>query len=193
MVLGPSQIRELAMLATYEKQLNPQIELKDVYVYLLSNIDELHQKIQFEELTEEDFQSYEKYAVASSDENKSVAPKNNFSKVNAIDEDDEVDVPAYFIQLVEGVKAHQTEIDGLIDKHITGHWSVGRLESVNLQILRIAVYEMLYVAKETVPNVVAVSEALELSKLYSDDRSRKFINGVLSHVLTEIETKVDQD
>lgn len=193
MELGPSQIRELAMLALYEKQLNPQMELEQAFSYLLSNLKELQQNIQVEELSEEQFKTIEKYTVALSENANKIVPKSNFFKVAAVDEEAVNEVPAYFTALIEGVESHQAEIDQLIDKHIKGTWSVTRLESVNLQILRIAVYEMLYTDKKIVPNVVALSEALELAKLYSDDRSRKFINGVLSNILAEIEAKTDQE
>lgn len=193
MELGPSQIRELAMLALYEKQLNPQMELEQVYSYLLSNLKELKQNIQVEELSEEQFKTIEKYTVALSENANKFVPKSSFFKIAEVDEETVKEVPAYFTALIEGVERHQTEIDQLINKHIKGSWSVTRLESVNLQILRIAVYEMLYTDNKIVPNVVALSEALELAKLYSDDRSRKFINGVLSNILAEIEAKTDQE
>lgn len=192
MELGPSQIRELAMLALYERQINPQMPLEQVFAYLISNTNELKQDIQIEELSEEQFDAVKSYAVAMPEEAAKIGPKGNFTKIaKQVNSQAEWQVPDYFVTVIEGVEAHQSEIDQIINKHITGSWSVSRLENVNLQILRIAVYEMLYTDDKIVPNVVAVSEALELAKLYSDDRSRKFINGVLSQALAEIETKTD--
>ena len=106
---------------------------------------------------------------------------------------EDVTVPAYLRTLVEGVKANRFEIDQMIDKHIRGNWSVQRLELVNLQILRVAVFELLFTDEETVPSVVAVNEAIELAKLYSDDRARKFINGILSNVLAELKANANGD
>ena len=62
-------------------------------------------------------------------------------------------------------------------------WTLQRLSKVDLMILRLAVYEILH--EDDVPNRVALNEALELAKTYSDDSSRKFINGVLSVIISE--------
>ena len=60
---------------------------------------------------------------------------------------------------------------------------------MDVTIFRIALYEMVYV--ENVPNRVALNEAIELAKTFSDDQSRKFVNGILSNVNSEIESKND--
>ena len=87
-------------------------------------------------------------------------------------EDEEV---GYIDEVVEGVKARQAEIDGWIAQFARG-WSLDRMD---LAILRVAVFEIL--AGE-VPGPVAVNEAVELSKLYSTERSAAFINGVLGSI-----------
>lgn len=91
-------------------------------------------------------------------------------------------VPAYLDLLVEGVCAKQSELDGLIESHLKG-WTLARIAKTDLVIMRIGLFEMLYV--EDVPGKVAVNEAIELAKKFSDDASRKFINGVLSAILNE--------
>lgn len=98
-----------------------------------------------------------------------------------LNEDEDAFVPAYLDLLVEGVVAKQTEIDELISKHLKAKWTVGRIAKMDLIILRIAIFEILYV--DDVPATVAVNEALELAKTFSDDQSRKFINGVLSNII----------
>ena len=90
-------------------------------------------------------------------------------------EDEEV---GYIDEVVEGVKARQAEIDGWIAQFARG-WSLDRMNRVDLAILRVAVFEIL--AGE-VPGPVAVNEAVELSKLYSTERSAAFINGVLGGI-----------
>lgn len=90
-------------------------------------------------------------------------------------EDEEV---GYIDEVVEGVKARQAEIDGWIAQFARG-WSLDRMNRVDLAILRVAVFEIL--AGE-VPGPVAVNEAVELSKLYSTERSAAFINGVLGSI-----------
>jgi N utilization substance protein B len=101
------------------------------------------------------------------------------------DSDDEpVTVPPYLDQLVSGVLTNQAQLDDLIKKYLTTGWTLPRIAKTDLVILRLAFYELEY--QTDIPKRVAVNEALELSKQFSDDRSRRFINGVLSH---EIETQ----
>lgn len=94
--------------------------------------------------------------------------------------------PQYLDILIDGVLAKQTELDEMIKSHLSKNWHLGRIAKTDLIILRIALFEFMYVDNQDVPNVVALNEALELAKKYADDTSRKFINGVLSSVLTEI-------
>ncbi|MGY0837051.1 transcription antitermination factor NusB [Aerococcus urinaeequi] len=189
MKLGLSQIRELAVLISYQQEFNPQLSLESAFKHILQNHKKLGQKVNFEELTEEEFIEYENHAIKLKDSIEHISTKNHFDKLPDVTED--VTVPAYLRTLVEGVKANRFEIDQMIDNHIHGNWSVQRLELVNLQILRIAVFELLFTDKETVPRVVAVNEAIELAKLYSDDRARKFINGILSNILAELKANED--
>lgn len=191
MKLGLSQIRELAVLISYEQEFNPQLSLESAFNHILQNHKKLGQKVNFEELTEEEFIEYENHAIKLKDSIENFSAKNHFDKLPDVTED--VTVPAYLRTLVEGVKANRFEIDQMIDNHIHGNWSVQRLELVNLQILRVAVFELLFTNEETVPRVVAVNEAIELAKLYSDDRARKFINGILSNVLAELKANANGD
>lgn len=87
-------------------------------------------------------------------------------------------VPSYLEELVDGVLDHQDEIDATIAQYLTPGWTVDRLERPNLVILRLALYELQY---EKLPVAVAINEALQLAKSFSDDKSRRFINGVLGH------------
>ncbi|MFC6255380.1 transcription antitermination factor NusB [Secundilactobacillus hailunensis] len=88
-------------------------------------------------------------------------------------------VPAYLETLVDGVLDKQDELDAQIKKYLTTNWTLQRIAKTDLVILRIAFYELDYQAD--IPKRVAVNEALELAKQFSDDRSRRFVNGVLSH------------
>jgi len=82
--------------------------------------------------------------------------------------------------LVHGVKENKEEIDSVIRKHLE-NWSFDRIAIAEKTILRIAVYEILYV--EDIPEAVSINEAVELAHLYGDEKSSKFINGVLSKVI----------
>ena len=84
--------------------------------------------------------------------------------------------------IVNGVKEHLNEIDKVIFSKITGR-SMDRVFKVDLAILRIAVYELLYV-KELSYKVV-VNEAVEIAKKYGKDNSHTFINGILREVRKE--------
>jgi N utilization substance protein B len=95
-------------------------------------------------------------------------------------------VHEYTVRLVEGVAEHAPRIDELIDTHATG-WSLERLPDVDRAILRMAVYELLWV--DDVPDAVVIDEAVELAKALSTDDSPAFINGVLGGILeTEVPT-----
>ncbi|WP_071130316.1 transcription antitermination factor NusB [Enterococcus timonensis] len=106
-----------------------------------------------------------------------------------LSEDNSAFVPAYLDLLVEGVVAKKEELDEIITSHLQKNWTLKRIAKVDLVILRLAIFEMKFVDEEDVPDRVALNEALELAKKYSDDASRKFINGVLSNVMQSLEEK----
>jgi N utilization substance protein B len=93
-------------------------------------------------------------------------------------------VPEHAVRLVEGVVAHAARIDELIEAHASG-WSLDRLPDVDRAVLRMAVYELLWV--DDVPDAVVIDEAVELAKSLSTDDSPAYVNGVLGGILrTEI-------
>ena len=77
-------------------------------------------------------------------------------------------------------------IDGYINKASEG-WKTTRLSKLSRCILRLATYEMLYI--EDVPAVIAINEAVELSKKYDDPKAKSFINGVLNKIKDIIEAE----
>ena len=86
----------------------------------------------------------------------------------------------------EGVLNHLDELDDYIAGAAKG-WTVDRMAMVDLTILRLAVWEMLY--RQDVPGSVSISEALELTERYSDPEDKSFINGVLGTIYREIEAE----
>lgn len=82
----------------------------------------------------------------------------------------------YARNIALGVEEKKDNLDGLIEKYSKG-WKVKRLPKVNLAILRLAAYEILFV--DDVPESVAINEAVELAKKYSGESDYSFINGVL--------------
>ena len=97
------------------------------------------------------------------------------------DSDAPVEVPAYLWHLVEGVLAEQAQLDEQISQYLMSGWTLGRIAKTDLIILRIAFYELAH--EKDIPKAAVVNEALQLAKQFSDDRSRRFVNGVLSHEL----------
>lgn len=92
--------------------------------------------------------------------------------------------PAFVLELVEGAHKHRLTIDELLQNYLKG-WQIDRLSKVDRQILRLAVFEMLY--KEDVPPKVVVNEAIELAKHFGTDESGKFVNGVLGKLILELD------
>jgi N utilization substance protein B len=92
------------------------------------------------------------------------------------------DVPPvndYTVTLVEGVVAQRTRIDELLAEHAQG-WTLDRMPAVDLAILRMGLYELLWA--QDVPDPVAIDEAVQLAKTLSTDDSPRFVNGVLGRI-----------
>lgn len=90
---------------------------------------------------------------------------------------EETETDAFFEQVVRGTVENQEAIDASLTEKLE-NWSLNRLGKVDRTILRLAVYELLYTPDT--PQSVVMNEAIELSKTFGDDKSSKFVNGVLS-------------
>jgi N utilization substance protein B len=88
----------------------------------------------------------------------------------------------YTVTLVEGVADHLARIDELISTYAEG-WSLDRMPAVDRNVLRLGVFEVLWV--EDVPDAVAVSEAVNLVRELSTDESPAFVNGVLGNIVRD--------
>ncbi len=84
--------------------------------------------------------------------------------------------------LVEGVCAHRDEIDGII-KQYSEHWRLGRMTLVDRNILRAAIFELLFC--QDIPPRVTLNEAIELGKKFGSEKSGPFINGILDRITNE--------
>lgn len=80
---------------------------------------------------------------------------------------------------VEGVKREKERIDSLIKKY-SKNWRIERMNSVDISILRIAVYELCFC--DSIPGKVAINEAIELAKIFGTDEAPAFINGILDRI-----------
>ena len=97
-------------------------------------------------------------------------------------EDADVQIPAFLLNLVSGVQAQKDELDKQINQHLKSGWTVERLTLIEKNLLRLGIFE---ITSSDTPQLVAVNEAIELAKNFSDQKSARFINGLLSQFVTE--------
>lgn len=102
--------------------------------------------------------------------------------------DFENDEKEYIIKTINQLVENIDLIDGEIEKYAVG-WKINRIPKVDLAILRIAIYEILY--RDDIPIEVSINEAVDISKKYSTKESSKFINGVLGSFVRDRNDKVD--
>ncbi|MRG86547.1 transcription antitermination factor NusB [Salinibacillus xinjiangensis] len=95
---------------------------------------------------------------------------------------EEENVHEFTAELVYGVLENKTEIDEEISKHLV-NWSLQRIASVERALLRIAVFEIRHI--DVIPVKVSINEAVEIAKEYGEENSGKFINGVLSKIVSD--------
>ena len=93
----------------------------------------------------------------------------------------------YVNQLLEGIKENKKRIDDLIKK-TSQSWAMERLSLIDLNIMRIAIYEMLY-SNPPVPFKVCIDEAVKIAKIYGTEESSKFINGNLDTISKKLKTQ----
>ena len=114
--------------------------------------------------------------------------KNSYEEtIETFVEDYEMDLKTidleYIKEVMKSVVDHKEEIDEIIKNSLI-NWTIDRVSKVNLTIVRLAIAEMLYI--NDVPEVVAINEAIELTKKYSDDNSVSFVNGALDKAFKNI-------
>ena len=85
----------------------------------------------------------------------------------------------YITEKVNAIRERLPEIDALIDEKADG-WKTTRMGKVDLTIIRLAIYEIKY--EESIPEKVAINEAVNLAKEYGTDNSGSFVNGILAKI-----------
>lgn len=88
----------------------------------------------------------------------------------------------YLKDIQSGLVKNTDDINKLISQNLKENWSLDRVSKINLSLIKIAIYEMLY---KDIPYKVAINEVVELAKKYSDDSAPVFINGILASVVKE--------
>ncbi len=91
-------------------------------------------------------------------------------------------VVEYLKDIKNGIKANFEEINRLIENNLKENWSLKRISKINLSLIKIAIYEMLY---KNLPYKIAINEVVELAKKYADESAPIFINGILASVVKE--------
>ncbi len=107
----------------------------------------------------------------------------NLNKIleNCYEENDnKPDEMEYIEMVLKGVKENLAEIDSIILSKLK-NWSIERIAKIDLAILRLAIYEIIYV--EDIPEKVSANEAVELAKTYGNNDSKSFVNGVIAKVI----------
>ncbi len=97
-------------------------------------------------------------------------------------------VRAYADQLIEGTLTHIAEIDRRLAGTVE-HWSLERVAPVERNVLRIAVYELMW--RGDVPAKVVVNEAIDVAKKFADEAAGKFVNGVIDKIMRVVRTDVE--
>lgn len=96
---------------------------------------------------------------------------------------EELELRQFAEPLIRGVLAHRAELDAAIERYAK-NWDLHRMAVVDRNVLRLAMYEMLY--REDIPPVVSINEAVDIAKKYSTQDSGKFVNGILDKFKTEL-------
>jgi N utilization substance protein B len=96
---------------------------------------------------------------------------------------EEAEMRLFAEPLIRGVVEHRDRVDEQIKKHVK-NWELHRIAAVDRNILRLAIYEMLY--REDIPPVVSINEAVDIAKKFSTQDSGKFVNGILDNVKSEL-------
>ena len=96
-----------------------------------------------------------------------------------------MDDTTFVYQLVDGVVSRKNELDEIIEKAAPA-WPIDQIAIIDRNVLRLGLFELLFVDRDEVPPKVAINEAIELAKAFGGENSGKFINGVLGTVYREI-------
>lgn len=99
-----------------------------------------------------------------------------------IDEENITDNNAikYINETIRGIDQNNEQIEDNVKENIKSNWSISRISKINLTLLKLGIYEILY---SKLPYKVVVNEIVELAKKYGDDSSKSFVNGVLASII----------
>ena len=93
---------------------------------------------------------------------------------------DDNTVKEYLNDILFGVSNSEEKINKLIEENLKEKWTIDRISKINLSLLKVAIYEMIY---SKLPYKVAINEVVELAKKYSDEQAQSFVNGILASIV----------
>lgn len=91
----------------------------------------------------------------------------------------------YAKEMLKGIVSKYEEINGIIEQ-ASLHWTLDKIGSIDINILRLGVYEVIYGKELSIPGKVAINEALEITKLFLNDQAKKFVSGILGTIYNEV-------
>ena len=99
-----------------------------------------------------------------------------------IEEENIIDSDAitYIKNVVKGIKENEKDIEDKIEENIKKDWTISRISKIDLTLIKLGIYEILY---SKLPYKVVINEVVELAKNYGDDSSKSFVNGVLASIV----------
>ena len=86
----------------------------------------------------------------------------------------------YVKEVASGIKENDEEITNMIAKNLKSGWTIDRISTVDLSLLKLAIYEIKY---GEIPYKIAINEAVNLAKKYGEEQSSSFVNGILAKVV----------
>ena len=101
---------------------------------------------------------------------------------NYMSEIEEERAVEYIEQTINGIFLQEAEIEKMISQNLKEKWDIGRISKVNLALLKLGIYEMVY---SKLPYKVVVNEVVELAKKYGEDTSPSFVNGILANIIKQ--------
>ncbi len=114
--------------------------------------------------------------------------KDSFDEIlnRTLEENEGIDKDAkdYVLKVTNGINENVKDIELNITKNLKDNWNLTRISKLNIAILKIAIFELVYLKGE-IPPKVAINEALEFIELYGELNDKSFVNGILAKVLEE--------
>ena len=118
-----------------------------------------------------------------------IQKQNSKAQVKLFLDSNEIENPRtreYVKEIASGIKDNEEEIETIISNNLKQGWTIERISTIDLALLKLAIYEIRY---KKVPYKIVINEVVEYAKKYGEENSGSFVNGVLASVITGEEIK----